>query len=39
MKIEIKTGPIMATLLVAGVVGLFSEAALNVSLGELITSG
>ncbi|OCA91901.1 DHA2 family efflux MFS transporter permease subunit [Pseudobacillus wudalianchiensis] len=31
----IKTGPIMAALLVAGFVGLFSETALNIALGEL----
>ena len=30
-----KTGPIMAALLVAGFVGLFSETALNIALGEL----
>ena len=34
-KQEIKTGPIMAALLVAGFVGLFSETALNIALGEL----
>ncbi len=32
---NIKTGPIMAALLVAGFVGLFSETALNIALGEL----
>ena len=32
---EIKTGPIMVALLVAGFVGLFSETALNIALGEL----
>jgi DHA2 family lincomycin resistance protein-like MFS transporter len=32
---HIKTGPIMAALLVAGFVGLFSETALNIALGEL----
>ncbi|MEC0368434.1 DHA2 family efflux MFS transporter permease subunit [Paenibacillus chibensis] len=32
---QIKTGPIMAALLVAGFVGLFSETALNIALGEL----
>lgn len=30
-----KTGPIMAALLVAGFVGLFSETALNIALGSL----
>ncbi|GAA0135178.1 lincomycin efflux MFS transporter Lmr(B) [Paenibacillus sp. YSY-4.3] len=35
MSKEIKTGPIMAALLVAGFVGLFSETALNIALGEL----
>ena len=30
-----KTGPIMAALLVAGFVGLFSETALNIALGDL----
>lgn len=35
MNKEIKTGPIMAALLVAGFVGLFSETALNIALGEL----
>lgn len=30
-----KTGPIMVALLVAGFVGLFSETALNIALGEL----
>ena len=30
-----KTGPIMAALLVAGFVGLFSETALNIALGQL----
>ena len=34
-KQEIKTGPIMAALLVAGFVGLFSETALNIALGDL----
>jgi DHA2 family lincomycin resistance protein-like MFS transporter len=32
---EIKKGPIMAALLVAGFVGLFSETALNIALGDL----
>jgi len=32
---QIKTGPIMATLFVAGFVGLFSETALNIALGDL----
>ncbi|MDQ0882278.1 DHA2 family lincomycin resistance protein-like MFS transporter [Peribacillus sp. V2I11] len=32
---SIKTGPIMAALLVAGFAGLFSETALNIALGEL----
>ncbi|WP_083232154.1 DHA2 family efflux MFS transporter permease subunit [Peribacillus muralis] len=36
MEKQIKTGPIMAALLVAGFVGLFSETALNIALGELI---
>ena len=35
MSKQIKTGPIMAALLVAGFVGLFSETALNVALGQL----
>ena len=35
MNKEIKTGPIMAALLVAGFVGLFSETALNIALGQL----
>lgn len=35
MKKQIKTGPIMAALLVAGFVGLFSETSLNIALGEL----
>lgn len=35
MNQSIKTGPIMAALLVAGFVGLFSETALNIALGEL----
>lgn len=35
MNQEMKTGPIMAALLVAGFVGLFSETALNIALGEL----
>ncbi|WP_077247955.1 DHA2 family efflux MFS transporter permease subunit [Bacillus sp. FJAT-27986] len=34
-QIQIKTGPIMAALLVAGFVGLFSETALNIALGQL----
>lgn len=34
-KQQIKTGPIMAALLVAGFVGLFSETALNIALGQL----
>ena len=37
MNKEIKTGPIMIALLVAGFVGLFSETALNIALGELST--
>lgn len=32
---EFKTGPIMAALLVAGFVGLFSETAINIALGDL----
>ena len=32
---QIKTGPIMAALLVAGFVGLFSETALNIAFTEL----
>ncbi|MFL6557003.1 MAG: DHA2 family efflux MFS transporter permease subunit, partial [Bacillus sp. (in: firmicutes)] len=32
---QINTGPIMAALLVAGFVGLFSETALNIALGQL----
>jgi len=32
---EMKTGPILAALLVAGFVGLFSETALNIALGKL----
>ncbi|MDR6121433.1 DHA2 family lincomycin resistance protein-like MFS transporter [Bacillus sp. SLBN-46] len=36
MNQQIKTAPIMAALLVAGFVGLFSETALNIALGELI---
>ncbi|GGG12988.1 DHA2 family efflux MFS transporter permease subunit [Paenibacillus aceti] len=36
MNKSIKTGPIMAALLVAGFVGLFSETALNIALGDLI---
>ncbi|ETI67399.1 efflux transporter, drug-export protein [Neobacillus vireti LMG 21834] len=32
---QIKTGPIMAALFVAGFVGLFSETALNIALGDL----
>ena len=32
---QFKTGPIMAALLVAGFVGLFSETALNIALGDL----
>ncbi|NME04581.1 DHA2 family efflux MFS transporter permease subunit [Psychrobacillus sp. BL-248-WT-3] len=35
MNKQIKTGPIMAALLVAGFVGLFSETALNIALGDL----
>lgn len=35
MNKEYKTGPIMAALLVAGFVGLFSETALNIALGDL----
>ena len=35
MNKTIKTGPIMAALLVAGFVGLFSETALNIALAEL----
>src|SRR4051794_5574080 len=35
MTKQYKTGPIMAALLVAGFVGLFSETALNVALGQL----
>ena len=35
MNKGIKTGPIMTALLVAGFVGLFSETALNIALGEL----
>lgn len=35
MSKQYKTGPIMAALLVAGFVGLFSETALNIALGEL----
>lgn len=34
-KQQVKTGPIMAVLLVAGFVGLFSETALNIALGDL----
>nr|WP_319418003.1 DHA2 family efflux MFS transporter permease subunit [Virgibacillus necropolis] len=34
-KTQIKTGPIMTALLVAGFVGLFSETALNIALGNL----
>jgi MFS transporter, DHA2 family, lincomycin resistance protein len=34
-KQQYKTGPIMAALLVAGFVGLFSETALNIALGDL----
>jgi MFS transporter, DHA2 family, lincomycin resistance protein len=34
-KPQYKTGPIMAALLVAGFVGLFSETALNIALGDL----
>ncbi|MEH7158789.1 DHA2 family efflux MFS transporter permease subunit [Neobacillus drentensis] len=34
-KEQFKTGPIMAALLVAGFVGLFSETALNIALGAL----
>ena len=32
---QYKTGPIMAALLVAGFVGLFSETALNIAFTEL----
>jgi MFS transporter, DHA2 family, lincomycin resistance protein len=32
---QYKTGPIMAALLIAGFVGLFSETALNIALGNL----
>ncbi|MFF2448491.1 DHA2 family efflux MFS transporter permease subunit [Neobacillus sp. NPDC058068] len=32
---QFKTGPIMAALFVAGFVGLFSETALNIALGDL----
>jgi len=32
---QVKTGPIMAALFVAGFVGLFSETALNIALGQL----
>lgn len=35
MTTQYKTGPIMAALLVAGFVGLFSETALNIALGDL----
>ena len=35
MNKAIKSGPIMAALLVAGFVGLFSETALNIALGDL----
>ena len=35
MNKEVKTGPIMTALLVAGFVGLFSETALNIALAEL----
>lgn len=35
MATQYKTGPIMAALLVAGFVGLFSETALNIALGDL----
>lgn len=34
-KKQLKTAPIMAALLVAGFVGLFSETALNIALGDL----
>lgn len=34
-KQQIRTGPIMTALLVAGFVGLFSETALNIALGDL----
>ncbi len=34
-KQQFKTGPIMAALLIAGFVGLFSETALNIALKEL----
>ncbi|HWL12127.1 MAG TPA: hypothetical protein VNQ57_03995, partial [Ureibacillus sp.] len=32
---KVKKGPIMAALLIAGFVGLFSETALNIALGDL----
>lgn len=35
MTKQIKTGPIMMALLVAGFVGLFSETAINIALGDL----
>lgn len=35
MNKHYKTGPIMAALLIAGFVGLFSETALNIALGNL----
>lgn len=35
MNNQIKSGPIMAALFVAGFVGLFSETALNIALGDL----
>nr|WP_243458226.1 DHA2 family efflux MFS transporter permease subunit [Sporosarcina sp. Te-1] len=35
MNKQYKTGPIMAALLIAGFVGLFSETALNIALNEL----
>jgi DHA2 family lincomycin resistance protein-like MFS transporter len=35
MNQQVKSGPIMAALLVAGFVGLFSETALNIALGQL----
>lgn len=35
MNKQIKTTPIMAALFIAGFVGLFSETALNIALGEL----
>ncbi len=35
MTKQYKTGPIMAAMLVAGFVGLFSETALNIALGDL----